>query len=236
MCFYISIGLLHKNWSFFSGSCGNQVDWTLPGIVLYPAPLPAAILLQAWKMDLGAICIFPGTNLQIRRSNLIAGKSQLGRRWMFVDRCLTGVTSWMSHLGLSVEPLRLRRVSDNVGDARFKELTKNQLDVITAFLHWKTFPSVYSNLKWLALVSKFWKHDWQTYTIYVLVNNCLHITGQTVFRKVHIGSPQCKIADKLCLRLCMPLSLTWRRKHSTWVPRPSLTVSDCPIKCQEICR
>ena len=62
----------------------------------------------------------------------------------------------MSHLGLSAELLRLQRVIDDVGDAGFEELTKNQLDAITAL--------------------------------------------------------RCKIADILRLCLCVPLSLTWRRR------------------------
>ena len=43
----------------------------------------------------------------------------------------------------------------DVGDARFEELTKNQFDAVTAFLHIETSSSAYSNLKQLALVSKF---------------------------------------------------------------------------------
>ena len=61
----------------------------------------------------------------------------------------------MSHLGLSAELLRLRRVIDDVGDAGFEELTKNLLDAITALLHGKTCSSVYSNLRRLAPVFKF---------------------------------------------------------------------------------
>ena len=38
--------------------------------------------------------------------------------------------------------------------------------------------NVDSDLKLLASVPKFWKHDQQTYTICVLVNNCLQNTGQ----------------------------------------------------------
>ena len=58
---------------------------------------------------------------------------------MHVHRCwvLCGMMNVLL-LGFSVEPLCLRRVISDVGrDGGYKELTTNQVDAITAFLHGK---------------------------------------------------------------------------------------------------
>ena len=76
------------------------------------------------------------------------------------------------------------------------------------------------------------KHDWQTYTIRVLVNNCLHNTGQMVFRKVHIWLQWHKIADKLCLHLCIPLSLTQCRRYNCVSELYPVWGAKHPVYCQ----
>ena len=83
----------------------------------------------------------------------------------------------------------MRRVIDDVaGDAGFEELTKINLTQLLHFcMHGKTCSSVYSDLKdWIQCPN--FESMIDKHTIRVLVNNCLHNAGQTVFRKVHIGS------------------------------------------------